>query len=395
MKIRITLFLLLFVLPVALLAQKKEISQARTILKNGKNPEQAEQLMTNLLKDSANQNDKRIYALWFQAVAQQYDKANERLYLHQNQDTAQFLALARRLFSIAGQLDTLDMRPDRRGRVDIEYRRQHAQQLVRLRPNLFNGGAFHFRKHAYPVAFDFFDTYIHNVHQPLFSSNQLDTLEPRLSEAAYWATLSAYRQHDPVLTLRHRHLALRDTAKAALTLQYIAEARHWLNDDSLYAVTLLRGFKAYPLNTYFFPRLMDFYAEHKEHEKALQLCDTALAIADTSRLFLFARATALFNLKRYNESLQAAEGLIDRFGDAMPDAYYLAGSALLNQALALDPLNQKKQLRKTYTKARPYMEHYRQLCPDQRQKWGTALYRIYLNLNLGRQFDEIDKLLKE
>ena len=82
MKIRITFFLLLFVLPVALLAQKKDISQARTILKNGKNPEQAEQLMTNLLKDSANQNDKRIYALWFQAVAQQYYKANERLYLH-------------------------------------------------------------------------------------------------------------------------------------------------------------------------------------------------------------------------------------------------------------------------------------------------------------------------
>jgi len=386
--------LLLLMLPCCITAQKKEMSQARTILKNGKNPEQAEQLMTKLLKDSANQNDKRIYALWYQAVAQQYDKANERLYLHQNQDTAQFLALARRLFSIAGQLDTLDMRPDHRGRVDIEYRRQHAQQLLRLRPNLFNGGAYHFRKGAYPVAFDFFDTYIHNVRQPLFSSVQVDSLDPRLAEAAYWSMLSAYRQHDPVLTLRHRHLALRDTAKAALTLQYIAEARRWLHDDSLYAVTLIHGFKRYPLNSYFFPRLMDYYAEHQQHSEALQLCDSAIALADTSRLFLFARATALFNLMRYDESLQAAEALIDRFDDGMPDAYYLAGSALLNQALSLDPLNQKKQLRKTYAKARPYMERYRQLCPDQRQKWGTALYRIYLNLNLGKQFDEIDNLLK-
>lgn len=395
MKIRITLFLLSLMLSIGLLAQKKEISQARTLLKNGKNPEQAEQLMTKLLKDSANQNDKRIYALWFQAVAQQYDKANERLYLHQNQDTAQFLALARRLFSIGGQLDTLDMRPDHRGRVDIEYRRQHAQQLLRLRPNLFNGGAFHFRKRAYLTAFDFFDTYIHNVHQPLFSNVQVDSLDPRLSEAAYWATLSGYRQHDPVLTLRHRHLALRDTAKAALTLQYIAEARRWLHDDSLYAVTLLHGFKQYPLNSYFFPRLIDYYTEHQQHTQALQLCDTALAVADTSRLFLFAKATALFNLKRYNESLQTAELIIDRFGDNMPEAYFLAGSALVNQALLLDPLSQKKQLRKTYTKARPYMERFRQLCPDQRQKWGTALYRIYLNLNLGRQFDEIDKLLEK
>ena len=87
--------------------------------------------------------------------------------------------------------------------------------------------------------------------------------------------------------------------------------------------------------------------------------------------------------------------IIDRYTDAVPEAYYLAGTALLNQALPLDPLRQKKQLRKMYTKARPYMERYRQLCPEQQQRWGPALYRIYLNLNLGRQFDEIDRLLKK
>ena len=40
------------------------------------------------------------------------------------------------------------------------------------------------------------------------------------------------------------------------------------------------------------------------------------------------------------------------------------------------------------------MERYRQLAPDQQRKWGPVLYRIYLNLNMGRQFDEIDQLLK-
>ncbi len=41
------------------------------------------------------------------------------------------------------------------------------------------------------------------------------------------------------------------------------------------------------------------------------------------------------------------------------------------------------------------MERYRKLAPQQKQKWGPALYRIYLNLNMGKQFDEIDRLLKE
>jgi len=47
-----------------------------------------------------------------------------------------------------------------------------------------------------------------------------------------------------------------------------------------------------------------------------------------------------------------------------------------------------------YSKARPYMERYRQLMPDDRKRWAPALYRIYLNLNLGKQFEEIDKLMR-
>jgi hypothetical protein len=41
------------------------------------------------------------------------------------------------------------------------------------------------------------------------------------------------------------------------------------------------------------------------------------------------------------------------------------------------------------------MEQYRQLAPDQKGKWAPALYKIYLNLNMGRQFEEIDRLMKE
>ena len=40
------------------------------------------------------------------------------------------------------------------------------------------------------------------------------------------------------------------------------------------------------------------------------------------------------------------------------------------------------------------MEKYREMAPDEVDKWAPALYRIYFNLNMGKQFDEIDKLLK-
>jgi hypothetical protein len=41
------------------------------------------------------------------------------------------------------------------------------------------------------------------------------------------------------------------------------------------------------------------------------------------------------------------------------------------------------------------MEQYRKLMPQEKDKWAPVLYRIYLNLNMGKQFDEIDRLLKK
>ena len=39
------------------------------------------------------------------------------------------------------------------------------------------------------------------------------------------------------------------------------------------------------------------------------------------------------------------------------------------------------------------MEDYRRLAADEKQRWAPALYRIYLNLNMGKQFEEIDQLI--
>ena len=375
------------------MAQKKELSQARTILKSKRGVEQAEQLMTKLLKDSANRQDKRVYAVWYESVLMQYQAVNEKLYMKQRQDTAQFFELTRRLFTVAETLDSLDMRPDRKGRVAPEYRKDNAEQLMKFRPNLFVASVYYVRKGDFKRAFEFCEIYMDCARQPLFADYHLDSLDARMPEAAYWATYSAYRMKEPVLTLRYRKLALRDTMRAEHTLQYMAEARRQLNDDTLYLETLRKGFESYPTNSYFFPRLMDFYTARGNNDEALNVVNRALETNDSSLLFLYAKSTVLFNMERYDESIALSDTLISR-NDSMPDPYYNAGTAYLNKALRLHPLREKKQLRQTYQKARPYMERYRQLAPEQKLKWGPALYRIYLNLNMGRQFDEIDQLIK-
>ncbi len=379
--------------PTHTFAQRKQISQARDILKKGKAPADAEKIATTLLNDSANRHNKRIYDIWYQAVLQQYLAVNEKLYMKQRQDTARFFDLTYRLFAVAESLDSLDMQADKKGKVNLEYRKANAEQLIKFRPNLFFGGTYHVGKGNYPKAFDFCEAYLGCAYQPLFSGYGIDTTDTRLPEAAYWATYSAYRQKDPVRTLRHRHIALQDTLRAAYTLQYMAEARQWLNDDSLYLETLREGFRRYPLNAWFFPRLFDYYNSRQRYDEALATADSALAANSTSQLYIFAKSSVLFNMQRYDECIALNDRLIE-MNDSMPEPHYQAGVAYMNKALLLSPLRDKKKLKATYQEARSYMERYRELAPDEKQKWGPALYRIYLNLNLGRQFDEIDRLLK-
>ena len=375
-------------------AQKRQMAEAENYLRSGKNYDKAEQLMTNLLKDSANQQNPRIYDLWLQAVEKQYQAINEKMYKHQAVDTLKLFTLNRRIFSIAETLDSIDARPDKKGRVSPDYRKDNSLRLLGYRPNLFFGGAHHLRKGDFPTAYDFFETYIDCARQPLFTDHDLMNTDARMDEAAYWATYCGYRMNDPVLTLRHHELARRDTSKLDYTLQYVAEAWKQLGDKQRYAELLWEGFAFYPQSTYFFPRLMDAYTAKGNYEQALSVADEALKADSLNELYLFAKSTMLLNLGRNAECLDISNRLI-AINDQMADAYYNAGTACLNIILKMDSRRHKKQIRKIYQKAQPYMETYRQLAPEAKDKWGPALYRIYFNLNLGKQFDEIDKILKK
>ena len=372
---------------------RQELSQARNYLKQrNKNFSQAEQLMTKLLKDSANRDDIRIHSVLLESVKGQYDQANERLYLKQNQDTTAFFNLARRMFTIAETLDSLDVLPDKKGRITPVHRQKNAAMLHPYRANLYNAGTFFIRKSRWSDAYNFLSTYLDCAHQPLFSSYKYAENDPRMTEAAYWATYSGYKMNDAEKTLRYQQFARRDTTHADFLLQFMAEAYRRQQNDSTYTATLEEGFRRYPFFTYFFPRLVDAYTAHEQYDRALTLCDSALTLCDTCEIFLFAKSSVLLRMERWQESVVYSERLIHR-NDSLAEPYFNAGTAFVNMAETPEAAKDKKLQRTYYQKARTYMEYYRLLMPDEKKKWAPVLYRIYLNLNLGRQFDEIDKLL--
>ena len=392
-RILITIYIIICV-PFSMLAQRRQLQEARSIIKSGKNFDQAENLMTKLLADTANRHNPRIYDMWLTSVEKQYDQINEAMYKKQTVDTTKFFNLTRRIFTIGERLDSIDMQPDKKGRVNLSYRSDNARRLVTYRPNLFFGGTYHLRKEQLQTAYDCFEMYLDCDRQPLFTGYDFEKNDPRMADAAYWATYTGYRMGDPVLTLRYAKEARCDTAKLEYTLQYIAQAWLKLNDYDSYLSILKEGFELFPKSPYFFPRLMDYYMTKGNYEKGLSIAEEALQTDSLNGLFLLAKSTMLLNLGRNADCLETSERLI-KVDNQMAEAYYNAGTACLNIALDMDSRRQKKQIRRMYQKAQPFMESYRLLMPDAKDKWAPSLYRIYFNLNLGRQFDEIDKILKK
>ena len=379
-------------------AQKKELSQARSYIKSGKDYDKAEKLMVGLLTNPSNRDNAKIYATWYDAISGQYAQANEKLYLKQAYDTAAFFNITKRMYQVAQSLDSLDMKPDEKGRVKPEYRKEHAEQLNQLRPNLYYGGTYQVRREDYKTAYSYFDLYLDAARQPLFTGYKYLESDKQVSQAAYWATLCGFKMRDPKKTLKYSQLAMTDYDKSKYVFHYMCEAYRLLKNQEEYLKTLNLGFKLFPTYPYFFPHLADHYKALGDNEKMLQLAEIGLRKAPDNALFLLAKSIALLNMNHYSECIDVSKKMITLYQN-QAEPYFNIATCYLNEALSLEQLNEprryREQLVKLYSDARPYMEKYRELAPDESQRWAPALYRIYLNLNKGKQFEEIDRLMRK
>ncbi|HEY9543372.1 tetratricopeptide repeat protein [Prevotella sp.] len=302
------------------------------------------------------------------------------------------------MFAILERLDSVDALPDKKGRVKLDFRKKHAEVLHDFRPNLYSGGIYFVRKQNYELAYQFFDEYINCATIPLFSSYHYLEKDKTLPSAAYWAVYCGYKLRDPKATLHHSYIALKDSSNYCLMLQYLAETYYMENDTVRYFKTIEEGFKKYPTFPYFFPRLIEYYSTRSEHDKALRICDEALAVDSLNQNFLFAQSTLLLNTSQYDKCLDVCNRFI-ALNDSFPDVYLNAGLAYYNQAVEIDKnykiaRRQHGKVMQLYKNALRYFEKYRILAPEQKNKWALPLYTIYLNLNMGKEFDTIDQILR-
>ena len=393
------LMFLMLMSPVAASAQKKEIQTAKDQVKAGKNLDQAAASMKKLLADSANRTNRKIWTIYFDAVRKQYEQGNEKLYLKQKYDTAQLFNYTRQLFEVAFQYDSVETVPDRKGRRDFEFRKGHSDYLAHIRSNLYNGGIWFLNKKKYPDAYKFFDCYIECASQPMFKQRNYGEKDKHLPTAAYYAVYSGYKMKDPKATLHHSYEALKDTVHYNYMLQYLAETYMLEKDTARYVASLKEGFKRVPTFPYFFPRLVEYYVVRNQLDSAMTVVNEALTVVPDSDVYLAAKSNLLLEQGKLQECIEVSKKVIE-VNQKLGDPYYNAGICYFNLAVEQDKNSHnsrkvKEQVEENYKKALPYLVKYREMEPKEQGKWAFPLYTIYLNLNMGKEFDEIDKVMKQ
>lgn len=390
---------LMLMSPVAASAQKKEIQTAKDQVKAGKNLDQAAASMKKLLADSANRTNRKIWTIYFDAVRKQYEQGNEKLYLKQKYDTAQLFNYTRQLFEVAFQYDSVETAPDKKGRRDFEFRKGHSDYLAHIRSNLYNGGIWFLNKKKYPDAYKFFDCYIECASQPMFKQRNYGEKDKHLPTAAYYAVYSGYKMKDPKATLHHSYEALKDTVHYNYMLQYLAETYMLEKDTARYVASLKEGFKRVPTFPYFFPRLVEYYVVRNQLDSAMTVVNEALTVVPDSDVYLAAKSNLLLEQGKLQECIEVSKKVIE-VNQKLGDPYYNAGICYFNLAVEQDKYSHnsrkvKEQVEANYKKALPYLVKYREMEPKEQGKWAFPLYTIYLNLNMGKEFDEIDKVMKQ
>ena len=321
---------------------------------------------------------------------------NMKAYLKQPCDTA---ALFNTLLNMYGNLykcDSLDAIPNPNGIVKLKYKSKTNGLRAKHLPNILNGGKYYLAKSNFSTAYNFFDTYS-TYTQPT------DTMLPKV---AYWATFSSYKlgQHANTLKYIDKAFAVVGEADGAILQEYKCRSHQALNDEKAYMEDLLKGVRTYPHHDYFFVNLSDIYCEKRMFKEGLALADSMISIDSKKTLYWYSKSKIKLAENDYDKCIEYSDSTIHR-DSTFIDAYYNKGVSYMNLALIRqenastdirDPrfAEDKKAIESLYRKAQPCMEMVRKLDPENKERWGRHLYRIYMFLNRGKEFEEIDKLLR-
>ncbi len=355
---------------------KKRFKEARAAINAGSGQENIERILMDSIALPTTTDKTKAEGYHLCALLQQSmnDGLNMSAYLKQKIDTVRLYRTVLNIYDYTLKSDSVDSEERFDGK-NYKLRTLH-------RPNLLGGGKYHLRASKWSDAYPFFDMFLRTC---------VTDMDSVMGRVAYWATVCGMNENNPHHVLCHvdTAIALMPEQERPALAEYKARSCVSLGDSAQWLGILKSGVDLYPGYNYFFLNLMDYYMRHGQIERGMAVTDSLVKHDGDRAVYWFAMSLFALNAEDYEKCIQMSEECLSREPDNV-DALYNKGISLLNMAL-----NEKSSTRckVLYRRALEPMERVRELSPEDLDRWGNPLYRIYLNLNMGGKFEEIDSLL--
>ena len=310
--------------------------------------------------------------------------------------------------------DELAQIPDEKGKIKNKFRKANAAAILAERGNLINGGIQFFNnasqkdgdaaKEDNKKALEFFAAYIDIAANPMFEKENLLQTDTVLPQIAYYASLAAAKMEDYPSVLKYAPYAKDDKEVGKYAMEFVSTALKEEGDTAKWIASLKEGIQKYPDHPFFFGHLIDYYSNNNKYDEAMQFADDMLAKDPNNTFYLYVKGYLYHNMKDYDKAIEFYKKTTEvdpNYAEAYSNLgliYCLQAQDFSEKATAdvNDPKYKEDQntLKAFYEKAKPNYEKARELKPDQKDLWLNGLYRVYYNLDMGPEFEEIEKMMQ-
>lgn len=385
-------------------AQVKNVKEAKGLVEETK-PDfaAAQKLINEALTNAETKDDANTWNVAGIIQKKINEKENEKAYLKQPYDTTKMYNSIYSMFEYFLKCDELEQIPNEKGKVKLKFRKNNSATMLIERPNLINGGVNSFNLNNDKDAFKFFSMYVDLAKSPMLEKEDLINKDTLITQIAYYATLAAAKNEDYPNIVKYAQIGANDKDNGKYALEFLAGAYKSTGDTIQWLATLKDGVQKYPDYSFFFGHLVDYYSNTGKFDEAMFFADDMIAKDPNNPFFLYVKGYLYQNKKDYDNAIEFYKKTIE-VDPNYAEAYSNLGMIYCQQGLDYtekvttdfnDPNYAKEQIRikKFYEDARPYYEKARALKPDQKDLWLNGLYTIYYKLNLGPEFEDIEKMM--
>lgn len=405
-------------------AQVKAVKEAKQVA-SAVQPDfaKAEKLINQALTNPETKDQAETWDVAGFIQRRRSEKEMENAYLRKPYDTLQVYNSALNMCRYYFKCDELAQIPNEKGKVKNKYRKPNSSTILAERGNLINGGIQYYNRYLEnenkedgEKALSFFGTYVDIAGHPMFAEDATVKADTLLPQIAYYAAMVATRLEDYPGVLKYAPYAKDDKEVGKYAMEFVSLALKAQGETDKWVASLQEGVQKYPDHQFFFGNLIDYYSNNNKYDEAMKFADDMLAKDPNNSFYLYVKGylyhnqyTVLKEEKKDDEVAAALEKAIEFYQKTTEvdpnyaEAYSNLGLVYCLQAQDYseksttdvnDPKYKEDQevLKTFYEKARPCYEKARELQPDKKELWLNGLYRVYYNLEMGPEFEEIEKL---